>query len=87
MLYPILFSVQFQILNGRRGSRAICKMAGLKIITLVALMISASSTIKMRKYVGRLQGKDVWPLFIYQTVAFNREPFVRDFSVSVPCFV
>ena len=30
----------------------------------------------LRKYVGTNHENDVWPTFIYQTVSFNRKPFV-----------
>ena len=40
--------------------------------------ISASTTVvEHRKHIRSIQAKDVWPKFIYQSVAFTRNPSVH----------
>ena len=45
------------------------------ILVLVAPTIQGQA-VTLRKYVATSHENDVWPGFIYQTVAFNRKPFV-----------
>ena len=57
------------------------KMSPRKMYFVVGMLVLVPPTIKgqamaLRKYVATSHENDVWPGFIYQTVAFNRKPFV-----------
>ena len=45
------------------------------ILVLVPLTIQGQA-MALRKYVATSHENDLWPRFIYQTVAFGRKPFV-----------
>ena len=49
------------------------------ILALVPPTIQGQA-ITLRKYVATSHENDVWPRFIYQTVTFNRKPFVSKSS-------
>ena len=50
------------------------------ILVLVPWTTTQGQAVTMRKYVSTSHENDVWPGFIYQTVAFNRKPFVSKSS-------
>ena len=54
-------------------------MLFLGILCLVFIAKGGQASI-LRKYVATNHGNDIWPTFIYQTVAFNRKPFVSKFT-------
>ena len=53
--------------------RNMCFVVGM--LALVQLTIQGQA-ISLRKYVATSHENNVWPRFIYKTVAFNRKPFV-----------
>ena len=46
------------------------------ILVLVTPTTIQGQAVTLRKYVATGHENDVWPRFIYQTVAFGRKPFV-----------
>ena len=46
------------------------------ILVLVPPTTIQGQAVTLRKYVATSHENDVWPRFIYQTVAFGRKPFV-----------
>ena len=68
----------------RLHSNIVCprRMPWLNILWLL-LSISGGGALKLKKYVASIKEKDVWPQYIYKTVAFNRKPFVRKFCSNL----
>ena len=46
------------------------------LLVMVPLTTTQGQAVTLRKYLATSHENDVWPGFIYQTVAFNRKPFV-----------